>query len=102
MVAIPEITKKQFDIFLARASGLGLERVKGDKSDFPKDFLMVYKSKYLLNFEFLAGEGLEFYIVGVVEKGSQRLFKKPEEIKTSGRLLLCLKKKIEQLERGKL
>ncbi|MCX6802424.1 MAG: hypothetical protein NT067_04925 [Candidatus Diapherotrites archaeon] len=58
---------------------------------------MVYKSKHVLNFECLMGGGLEFYIAGIVEKGSLRLFKKPEEIKTSGRLLLRMKKKIEQL-----
>ena len=70
-----DVTRAQLDAFLERASEIGLERVKDDKSTFPLDFLMTYNGQYLLNFEHLGGDGLEFYIIGVIKDGKQVLFK---------------------------
>ena len=76
-----DVTRAQLDVFLKRASEIGLERVKGDKSTFPLDFQMTYNGQYLLNFEYSefggysAGGGLEFYIIGVIKNGKQVLLK---------------------------
>ena len=68
-----DLTRAQFDAFLKRASEIGLERVKGDKSEFPLGFLMTYNGQYLLNFEYSEGGSgsFVFYIIGLIKNGKQ-------------------------------
>ena len=96
MVNIDNVSKNQFDNFLSKISHIDLERVKDDISTFPLDFQVVYQSKYLLNFEYLAPT-LEFYVIGVIEKGKHKLCKNSEEMKKFDKILLKLKKKIEHI-----
>ncbi|MFH1849792.1 MAG: hypothetical protein ABH879_06415 [archaeon] len=83
------LTREQFDNFLSRISEFGLKRIK-DGSSFPLDFRMVYKSRFLLNFEYFEPT-LEFYMIGLVQRGKKRLFRNAAEMQKYDPVLLSLK-----------
>ena len=90
------MNKLQFNKFIKSMRDIGLERKPGDKSAFPFDFKVIYKNKFILNFEYLH-DALIFYIIGIIKKGKATYFKSKEIIKNENSTQLKIKKEIKKL-----
>ncbi len=79
---------EQFKKFVKSMPEIGLERKPRDKSTFPLDFVVCYKGKYELNFEYLLGN-LQFYLISNKDKKTGKLIDDDKPI------ILEIKKKIK-------
>ena len=78
----------QFRKFVGSMAGIGLKRKPKDKSHFPLDFVVYYKNRFTLNFEYLSGN-LHFYLTSPKDK------KTGKAIKSDTPILSEIKKKIK-------
>lgn len=89
------LKKEQFYKFINSMKKLDLKRKPNDESSFPMDFVVFYKGRYILNFEYLS-DSLEFYFIGKINNGKESYFKSDKEIGENSFLLSELRKKIEE------
>ena len=90
------LNKEQFYKFINSMKKLDLKRKPNDESSFPLDFIVFYKDRYILNFEYLSGS-LEFYFIGKVNNGKESYFKSDKDVGGNSSLLPEIRNKIMEI-----
>ena len=90
------IDYNKFKKFINNLSKIDLKKYPKDKSAFPLDFKVVYKKKFILNFEYLS-ENLHCDVIGLIEKNKKKFLKTTEEMQKYKPVEEEVKKRIKSI-----
>ena len=90
------IEESKFKKFINNVQRIDLKRLPKDKSTFPLGFVVFYKNKYILNFEYRS-ELLEFYVIGLREDSRNKYFKTTKEMEGYDDVLAEIETKMKKV-----